>query len=119
MRGCADAGSVAEMEAAVDAAIAHHGGLDVLVNNVGIAGPTAAVEDVTPEDLDATLRVDLASLFHAARRAIPALRAAGGGAIVNLSSAAARPQRKRPGRSDMVAGTAQTDDRLHDRLGVV
>jgi NAD(P)-dependent dehydrogenase (short-subunit alcohol dehydrogenase family) len=86
----ADAGSVAEMAAAVDAAIAHHGGLDVLVNNVGIAGPTAAVEDVTPEDLDATLRIDLASLFHAARRAIPALRAAGGGAIVNLSSAAGR-----------------------------
>jgi NAD(P)-dependent dehydrogenase (short-subunit alcohol dehydrogenase family) len=86
----ADAGDVAEMEAAVDAAIAHHGGLDVLVNNVGIAGPTAAVEDVTPEALDATLRIDLASMFHAARRAIPALRAAGGGTIINLSSAAGR-----------------------------
>lgn len=86
----ADAGSVAECEAFVDAAIAHLGGLDLLVNNAGIAGPTARVEDVPPEALEATLRIDLASMFHCARRAIPALRAAGGGAIVNLSSAAGR-----------------------------
>lgn len=86
----ADAGVVADCEAFVDAAVRHLGGLDVLVNNAGIAGPTATVEDVTPEELDATLRIDLASMFHTARRAIPALRANGGGAIVNLSSAAGR-----------------------------
>ena len=55
------------------------GGLDVLVNNAGIAGPTALVEHVTPEELDATLRIDVASMFHMSRRAIPALRANGGG----------------------------------------
>ncbi len=86
----ANAGNVAECEAFVDAAVKHLGGLDVLVNNAGIAGPTATVENVTPEDLDATLQIDLASMFHTARRAIPALRANGGGAIVNLSSAAGR-----------------------------
>ncbi len=86
----ADAGVVADCEAFVDAAVKHLGGLDVLVNNAGIAGPTATVENVTPEELDATLRIDLASMFHTARRAIPALRANGGGAIVNLSSAAGR-----------------------------
>jgi NAD(P)-dependent dehydrogenase (short-subunit alcohol dehydrogenase family) len=86
----ADAGSVADMEAFVDAALARLNGLDVLVNNAGIAGPTARVEDLTPEQVETTLRVDLASMFACARRAIPALRAAGGGAIVNLSSAAGR-----------------------------
>ncbi len=86
----ADAGSASEMEAFVDAALAHLGGLDVLLNNAGIAGPTARVEDLTPEQVETTLRVDLASMFACARRAIPALRAAGGGAIINLSSAAGR-----------------------------
>lgn len=86
----ADVGVVAECEAFVDAAVAQLGGLDVLVNNAGIAGPTALVEDVIPEALEATLRIDVASMFHCSRRAIPHLRAAGGGAVINLSSAAGR-----------------------------
>jgi NAD(P)-dependent dehydrogenase (short-subunit alcohol dehydrogenase family) len=86
----ADAGKSADCEAFVDAAVKHLGGLDVLVNNAGIAGPTALVERVTPDELDATLRIDLAAMFHCSRRAIPALRANGSGAIINLSSAAGR-----------------------------
>ncbi len=86
----ADAGCVADLEAFMDGALSALGGLDVLVNNAGIAGPTARVEDVTPAELDATLQVDLASMFHCARRAIPALRQSGGGSIVNLSSAAGK-----------------------------
>ena len=86
----ADAGRVADLEGFMDAALSTLGGLDVLVNNAGIAGPTARVEDVTPAELDATLQVDLAAMFHCARRAVPALRGSGGGSIVNLSSAAGK-----------------------------
>ncbi len=86
----ADAGRVGDLDRFIDAAAAHLGGLDVLVNNAGIAGPTKPVEAVTPEELDAVLQVDLASLFHCARRAVPLLRQAGGGSIVNLSSAAGK-----------------------------
>ncbi|MFL5332050.1 MAG: SDR family oxidoreductase, partial [Geminicoccaceae bacterium] len=66
------------------------GGLDVLVNNAGIAGPTAAVEDVDPADWRRCLEVDLTGQFLCARRAVPMLKAAGGGAIINMSSAAGR-----------------------------
>jgi NAD(P)-dependent dehydrogenase (short-subunit alcohol dehydrogenase family) len=86
----ADAGDHVAMEGFVDAAVAHLGGLDVLVNNAGIAGPTKRVEDITPEEIEAIFRIDLASMFHTARRAIPALKQAGGGSIINLSSAAGR-----------------------------
>jgi NAD(P)-dependent dehydrogenase (short-subunit alcohol dehydrogenase family) len=91
----ADMETVEGCEGFVDAALAELGGLDVLVNNAGIAGPTARVEDVTPEALSRTLKIDLEAMFHCARRAVPALRAAGlegrgGGSIVNLSSAAGR-----------------------------
>ncbi len=66
------------------------GGLDVLVNNAGIAGPTARVEDVTPEALEQTLSVNVSGQFHCARHAVPLLKAAGGGSIINLSSIAGR-----------------------------
>ena len=86
----ADVESPEGCDAFMDAALAHHSGLDVLLNNAGIAGPTARVEDVAPEALSRTLKIDLEAMFHCARRAVPALREAGGGSIVNLSSAAGR-----------------------------
>jgi len=86
----ADVGDLRQAEGFVDSAVAALGGLDVLVKNAGIAGPTARVEELAPEDVERVLRIDLESMFHCARRAVPALREAGGGSIVNLSSAAGR-----------------------------
>lgn len=83
----AEPAAVAGMFASVARAF---GGLDVLVNNAGIAGPTARVENVTPEALEETLAVNVSSQFHCARHAVPMLKAAGGGSIINMSSIAGR-----------------------------
>jgi NAD(P)-dependent dehydrogenase (short-subunit alcohol dehydrogenase family) len=66
------------------------GRLDALVNNAGIAGPTKQVEDIEDEEWNATLAVNITGQFFCARRAVPLLKAAGGGAMVNISSAAGR-----------------------------
>jgi NAD(P)-dependent dehydrogenase (short-subunit alcohol dehydrogenase family) len=66
------------------------GGLDALVNNAGIAGPTARVDEVDPEDWDRTLQVNITGHFNCARLAVQPLRESDNASIINLSSAAGR-----------------------------
>lgn len=84
----ADVAYPAQVDRLFDEATAFLGGLDVLINNAGIAGPTAPVEAITPEEWDRTLAVNISGQFYCARRAVPLLREAGGGSIVNLASTA-------------------------------
>jgi NAD(P)-dependent dehydrogenase (short-subunit alcohol dehydrogenase family) len=68
----------------------HLGGLDCLINNAGIAGPTGKVEEIAVEDWERCIAIDLNGMFYCTRLAMPMIKAAGGGSIINLSSAAGR-----------------------------
>jgi len=84
----ADVSDPVQVDRLFEETVTHLGGLDVLVNNAGIAGPTASIEDVSPGDWDRTMAININGQFYCARRAVPLIKAAGGGSIVNMSSSA-------------------------------
>jgi NAD(P)-dependent dehydrogenase (short-subunit alcohol dehydrogenase family) len=82
-----DATRLAEIDAAVDRAIAHFGGVDILVNNVG-GGPEGRAEDVTEADFDLTLDLNVKATFFTSQKVGRHMIGRGYGRIVNLSSQA-------------------------------
>jgi NAD(P)-dependent dehydrogenase (short-subunit alcohol dehydrogenase family) len=73
---------------AVERVLQAYGAVHILVNNVGISGPAGTATEVDDVAFDQAMRVNVTSMVLMARYAIPAMIAAGGGSIVNLSSAA-------------------------------
>jgi NAD(P)-dependent dehydrogenase (short-subunit alcohol dehydrogenase family) len=83
---CSRAADVDALFAALDHQL---GGLDALVNNVGIGGPTAPADQLPSEDWQRVLDINLTGTFEVTRRAIPLLKQTAG-TIINMSSAAGR-----------------------------
>jgi len=84
-----DVSRIADIEALFGAVDAELGRLDVLVNNVGIGGPTLPAEQLPSEEWQRVLDINLTGTFEVTRRAIPLLRQSAG-TIINMSSAAGR-----------------------------
>ncbi len=83
----ADVGRYDDCRRLIRSAVERFGGIDILVNNAGI-GTFKPVDQITPEEWDATIHTNLSGVFYCCREAIPHLRKRGGGYIFNISSLA-------------------------------
>jgi NAD(P)-dependent dehydrogenase (short-subunit alcohol dehydrogenase family) len=86
----ADVSKSASVNAFFDRIEAEFGGIDILLNNAGVSGPTKMVEDITDAEWAQTVDVNLTGMFYMARRAVPLMKAQKSGVILNLSSTAGR-----------------------------
>jgi len=80
-----DVTNEASWVSAVDAAVSNFGKLDILVNNAGVSH-RAGLEDTTSDAWDKVIDVNVKGVFLGTKAVIPAMRAAGGGSIINISS---------------------------------
>jgi 3-oxoacyl-[acyl-carrier protein] reductase len=91
----ADVSKHADVTAAVNATVEAFGGLDILVNNAGVAHTRGPLAEVSEEEFDRVLAVNMKSIFLFARAVVPLFRGRGGGVIINIGSTAGI--RPRPG----------------------
>jgi NAD(P)-dependent dehydrogenase (short-subunit alcohol dehydrogenase family) len=96
----ADVGEPEDLARAIAEATGWLGDISVLVNNVGIGGPRAGIEDIELDAWDRTLAVNVTAMFHAIKLVVPGMKRRGGGAIVNFSTGSTRT--RLPGRTAYV-----------------
>jgi NAD(P)-dependent dehydrogenase (short-subunit alcohol dehydrogenase family) len=85
-----DISQPADVETFIEAAVKTLGGIDVLVNNAGVAGPTMPIEDMGLDQWQSVLAVNLTGTFNITRLAIPHLRQSNTGVIINMASVGGR-----------------------------
>lgn len=83
-----DVGVSAQVKAMVEQTIAHFGHVDILVNNAGVLCEDALAEDVTEEEWERMIHIDLTAYFLCSKYVLPYLRKQGSGAVINISSCA-------------------------------
>ena len=86
----ADVGNPQQVEAFFQKAMAAMGGIDVLVNNAGIGGPKAAIEDIEYQDWDDCIRINLSGMFYCVKQVVPVMKQQGSGCIINISTGSAK-----------------------------
>ena len=84
-----DVSRYSEVEAAMNAAIAKFGSLDVVINNAGVIEPIAPLITSDPADWGHVIDINLKGVYYGMRAAMPVMQAAGGGTIITSSSGAA------------------------------
>jgi NAD(P)-dependent dehydrogenase (short-subunit alcohol dehydrogenase family) len=115
----ADAGSC---QRAVEQVVGAFGRLDILVNNVGVTGPAGNAAEVDPEAWDRAMRINVTGMVLMSKYALPHMLAAGGGSIINLSSAAGllggHPSLLYPTSKAAVIGLTRAMAAHHGRQGI-
>ena len=86
----ADVGTKGDVDFLFREARTHLGSISALVNNVGIGGPRAAIEDIDARTWSEVFRVNVAGALYCMQAVIPGMKAGGGGSIVNISTASTR-----------------------------
>ncbi|MEK9641679.1 MAG: SDR family oxidoreductase [Paracoccaceae bacterium] len=94
LTGCfalrADVSDEADVDVFFNAVAKNFGGLDALINNAGIAGPTGKIEELSVAEWRRCIDICLTGQFLCARQAVPLIKANGGGCLVNMGSAASK-----------------------------